>query len=81
MSKIDKLLKNFLKQPIKKDLKYKDLEMILENFWYSKIKWSWSRVKFFNKKTKDLILLHKPHPWDILKVYQVKLIQNKIKNF
>jgi len=32
MSKIDKLLKIFLNQPIKKDLKYKDLETILENF-------------------------------------------------
>ena len=35
-----------------------------------------------NNKEKDLLInLHKPHPSDILKVYLVKQIQIKLKEF
>ena len=37
-------------------------------------------VQNFSNKEKDLLInLHKPHPSDILKVYLIKQIQNKLK--
>ena len=74
------LLKKILHKPIKKDISYIELETLLKYYWYKKQEWSWSRVKFYNSTNKDLIILHKPHPWNILKTYQVKLIQDKLIN-
>lgn len=79
MTKKNKLLNKFLEKPIRKDLSFDELNTILLSFWYKKIEWLWSRVKFFNKDKDDLISLHKPRPWKILKIYQVLEIQNKLK--
>ncbi|MFT7003725.1 MAG: putative RNA binding protein YcfA (HicA-like mRNA interferase family) [Sulfurimonas sp.] len=79
MSKKDKLLKKFLHTPIKKDLTFSELEALLLTLGYSKLEGSGSAVKFFNKEKNSLINLHKPHPNDILKVYLVKQIQEKLR--
>ena len=79
MSKKEKLLKRFLHIPIKKDLTFSELETLLLTFGYIKLEGSGSAVKFFNKEKNSLINLHKPHPNDILKVYLVKQIQEKLQ--
>jgi len=79
MSKKDKLLKKFLHTPIKKDLTFSELEALLLTLGYAKLEGSGSAVKFFNKEKNSLINLHKPHPNDILKVYLVKQIQEKLR--
>ena len=79
MSRKDKLLKKFLQIPIKKDLTFTELETLLLSCGFVKLEGSGSAVKFFNKEKDLLINLHKPHPSDILKVYIVKQIREKIE--
>ena len=79
MSKKDKLLIKFLEIPQRKDLTFKELNTLLISLGFEKIESAGSAVKFYNKEKDLLINLHKPHPSDILKVYLVKQIQNKLK--
>ena len=79
MSKKDKLLIKFLENPPRKDLTFKELSTLLLSLNFEKIEGAGSAVKFYNKEKDLLINLHKPHPSDILKVYLVKQIQNKLK--
>jgi hypothetical protein len=79
MSKQNKLIARFLEIPPKKDLTFKELNSLLTSLNFEKIEGAGSAVKFFNKEKNLLINLHKPHPSDILKVYLVKQIQNKLK--
>ena len=81
MSKKDKLLLKFLENPPKKDLTFKELNTLLISLGFIKIEGAGSAVKFYNKDKDLLINLHKPHPSDILKVYLVKQIQIKLKEF
>ena len=79
MSKKDKLLAKFLENPPRKDLTFKELSTLLLSLDFEKIEGTGSAVKFYNKEKDLLINLHKPHPSDILKVYLIKQIQNKLK--
>ncbi len=79
MSKKDKLLTKFLENPPRRDLTFKELTTLLLSLDFEKIEGAGSAVKFYNKEKDLLINLHKPHPSDILKVYLVKQIQNKLK--
>jgi len=80
MSKKAKLIKKFTAAPPRSDLTYDELNTLLENLGYKKIEGSGSRVKFFNEEVRDLILLHKPHPGNILNKATIKDIQKKLKN-
>ncbi len=42
-------------------------------------KTSGSRVAFINMQTKHILRLHKPHPGNQLKLYQIDLILNELK--
>jgi hypothetical protein len=79
MSRKDKLLKRFLSKPIRKDLTFDELSTLLISCGYLKLEGSGSAVKFYNREKDNLINLHKPHPSNILKVYLVKQIQEKLK--
>ena len=72
MSKHEKLVKRFMSKP--KDFSYNELCTLLSGFGYEELslgKTSGSRVAFFNDSTKHIIRLHKPHPGNILKRYQI----------
>jgi hypothetical protein len=72
MSKEEKLVKRFLERP--KDFTYDELRRLLRGFGYEEIslgKTSGSRVAFYNENAKHIIRLHKPHPGNVLKMYQV----------
>lgn len=61
---------------------YSELSYVLSKFGYLEIKTgntSGSRVAFYNKSKKLLIRLHKPHPSNELKDYQVKLIRSHLE--
>ena len=78
MSRIEKLIERLKAKP--KDLTYEETEKILNSlgfFEYNKGRTSGSRVEF--KKKNKKIQIHKPHPRNILKPYQVKIILNKLK--
>ena len=80
MSKKEKLLERLLTKP--KDFSYDELKSLLSRLGYSEInkgKTSGSRVAFVNKTNSHIIRLHKPHPKNILKVYQIELIIEELQ--
>lgn len=81
MSKIEKLIKRFLSKP--KDFTFLELKALLNAFDYiddNQGKTSGSRIAFINYKTKHIIRIHKPHPGNELKAYQVELIYQELKD-
>jgi predicted transcriptional regulator with HTH domain len=72
MSSHEKLLKRFLKLP--KDFTWDELMRLLKKYGYypnNKGKTSGSRNKFENEKSNIYLDLHKPHPKNTLKPYQM----------
>lgn len=70
----EKLIERFKRQP--KDFTFDELSKLLEIFGYSKDnkgKTSGSRV-IFKKEGKQPIMLHKPHPGNIVKGYVMKQV-------
>ena len=71
MSKKDKLVRRFMSRPT--DFTFDELTTLLRSLGYSieaTGKTSGSRVSFSNQDG-DYIRLHKPHPRNILKQYQI----------
>ncbi len=74
MSKYEKLFERFIKVPT--DFTWDELKKILSSFGYSEIskgKTAGSRKKFVDMEG-NLILLHKPHPTNIVKKYALKQV-------
>lgn len=79
MSTKDKLIERFKKLP--KDFTFEEMERLLSYFGYvkeNKGKTSGSRVVFKNKDKRP-IMLHKPHPGNIVKNYALKQVQEDLK--
>lgn len=80
MSGKEKLLTRLLQRP--KDFSYSELKTLLIGLGYEELnkgKTSGSRVAFTNQITNHIIRLHKPHPKNILKSYQIDLIIEELK--
>jgi hypothetical protein len=80
MSKKEKLVERLLSKP--KDFSYAELKSLLNGLGYSesnKGKTSGSRVAFLNEMNSHIIRLHKPHPKNILKTYQIELIIEELQ--
>jgi hypothetical protein len=75
MSKADKLINRLLSIP--KDFTYNELKTVLFSFGYNEMQGAGSRVYFSKEEHK--IKLHKPHPGNILKRYQLDLIIDELK--
>ena len=79
MSRRDKLLERFCKRP--KDFTWEELEKLLAAYGYAGLrtgKTGGSRHKFYNETSQEVLDLHKPHPGNILKPYQLDLIIEKL---
>jgi hypothetical protein len=76
MSKNDKLTVRLLSYP--KDFTYSELKTLLLSFGYKEIQGTGSRVCFSKENHK--IKLHKPHPDNKLKRYQIDLIVDELIN-
>ena len=79
MSKHEKLLKKLLNKP--KDFTWNELVKLLANYGFEEIqtgKTGGSRRGFLNKDNIP-IKLHKPHPKEILKSYQIEQIIETLK--
>lgn len=80
MSKRDKLVKKLQSSSV--NFTYRELKTLLTGMGYiehTKGKSSGSRVAFINEATNHIIRLHKPHPGDQLKRYQITLICDELK--
>jgi len=81
MSKDQKLVVRLLSKP--KDFTYNELCRVLNSFGYEESqsgKTSGSRVAFIDKSTNHIIRLHKPHPSNELKQYQIELVMEELKS-
>ena len=81
MSKHEKIIKKL--NSGSKNFTYNELRQLLKGFGYAehhKGKTSGSRVAFINNKTNHIIRLHKPHPGNELKHYQISLIIEELKS-
>lgn len=80
MSKLEKAKKRILSLP--KDYSYSEAKFLLSQLGfqeYTKGKTSGSRVKFYRETDKRIILLHKPHPGEIMKFGALKSLVNYLK--
>lgn len=81
MSKNIKLIKKL--KSIPKDFTYVELRKLMNSLGFiedNKGKSSGSRVAFYNENTKHIIRLHKPHPNNELKIYQLREIIKFLEN-
>jgi len=77
MGRKQKLLDRLLTKP--KDFKWNELESLLKKNGYQQLEGSGSRVKFYLESPRNLISLHKPHPGEILKDYQINYVIKNLK--
>ena len=77
MGQKEKLLSRFLRKP--KDFKWNELKRLLSAYGYQESQGSGSRVVFKNDSLQSSIKLHKPHPGNILKTYQLNLIEKELE--
>jgi predicted RNA binding protein YcfA (HicA-like mRNA interferase family) len=71
---LKKLIIRLLSYP--KDFTFSELETLLSSFGYTEVQGDGSRVCF--SKNEHKIKLHKPHPGNILKQYQLNFIINEL---
>jgi hypothetical protein len=77
MTRHEKLLNKFLSRP--RDFTYNELIRLLKAYGYKELQGSGSRVVFRNEVIKHNIKIHKPHPGNVLKRYQIDLIKQELK--
>lgn len=81
MSKFEKAKERIRLKP--KDYTYTEAKALLSQMGFAecnKGKTSGSRVKFYREEDKKVILLHKPHPDDIMKIGAVKDLLDYLHN-
>lgn len=81
MSKRDKLIERLLNRP--SDFTYNEAGTFLVGLGYkedNRGRTSGSRVAFVNIKTNHIIRLHKPHPTNSLKMYQIDELIEVLKS-
>ncbi len=81
ISKLDKEIERLKSKP--KDYSFDEAKKLLNKLGFyenNKGRTSGSRVEFCNENFQK-IELHKPHPSNILKPYQIKIILNKLKEW
>ncbi|KLU67377.1 hypothetical protein DEAC_c05890 [Desulfosporosinus acididurans] len=81
MSKRDKLIERLFNRPI--DFEYDEARSLLAKFGYKEDNrgcTSGSRVAFVHWETGHIIRLHRPHPGNILKKYQIEQLIEELKS-
>ena len=78
MSKREKLKQKFLAKS--KDFTYDELKTLLTGFGYHELQGPGSRVAFINDTTQNVIRLHKPHSKNVLKRYQLDLVEEELRS-
>ena len=58
---------------------FNELKTLLKGYGYKELQGKGSRVKFFREKPRNLIILHKPHPGEILLDYMVNEVIKNLK--
>lgn len=80
MGQIEKLIERIKKVP--SDLTYDEIRRFMRYLGYeetNKGKTSGSRVAFYRERDKAIIILHKPHPENVMKRYAIRQIIETLK--
>lgn len=77
MSKKEKLRARFASLP--RDFTWKECCQLLDSLGFVRLEGSGSRVKFHHPRTDAMISLHRPHPGNEMKQYQMKLVRDQLK--
>jgi predicted RNA binding protein YcfA (HicA-like mRNA interferase family) len=77
VSKADKLLNRICSKP--KDFTWGELTTLLAGFGFELVKGNGSSRKFLHPSTKVVLMMHEPHPGNILKAYQVRAVLDFLK--
>jgi len=80
MSRTDKLLKRFLARPV--DFTLDEMRGLLGGFGYRELRTgqtAGSRIAFINPESGHIIRLHRPHPGNLMKRYQMDLIEETLR--
>lgn len=80
MSKKNKRLERFLLIP--SDYRLEELIVFLKDYEYiveNRGKTSGSAICFYNEKTKKKIMIHRPHPGNIIKKYCIRIIKEHLE--
>lgn len=78
MSKREKLLARLKDKP--KDFTWDEAKTLMCGYDFDLLKASGSRRKFFHKEKNIIIIIHKPHPHNVLLAYQVKDLIEGLKD-
>jgi len=73
-------LRRFLKKPA--DFSFDEMSRLLKGFGYEEVKsgkTSGSRVAFISRTSGHIVRLHKPHPGNVLKRYQMDLVEETLR--
>ncbi len=79
MAKVEKLISRF--ESVKNDFTWNDLSRLLESLGYTQIQGAGSRVKFDNGNPDQQINLHKPHPGNKVKIYVIRELRKKLREW
>lgn len=77
MGKKEKLRVRFAALP--SNFTWQECCSLLDGYGFVQLQGAGSRVKFHHPETGTLISLHRPHPGNELKRYQMKLIRDQLK--
>jgi len=80
VSKHEKPVRRFLSKPA--DFSFSELRTLLAGFGYEEIRTgrtAGSRVAFPNRQTQRMIRLHRPHPSNLVKRYQLDLVEAELR--
>jgi len=80
MSKLEKAKERLFVRP--KDYTYSEARNLLNQLGfieYNKGKTSGSRVKFYRESDQRVILLHKPHPGDVMSIGAIRDLANRLE--
>jgi hypothetical protein len=80
MSRRDKLRQRFLSKPT--DFNCDEMRRLLKDFGYEEKrtgKTAGSRLAYIHKESGHIIRLHRPHPRNVMKRYQLDLVEEALK--
>ena len=80
MSKLDKAKGRLALRP--KDYTYSEAKALLSQLGFEEFhkgKTSGSRVKFYRTKDQRILLLHKPHPGDVMSIGAIKYLAAQLE--
>ena len=63
------------------DCRYSETRTLLLALGFLESNGSGSRVRFYHQETKKIVLLHRPHPGDVMEVASVKDVRNALREF